>query len=158
MRSLLGQLSLHCVNVPPVLEELYSSSLNGGRTPNSEAVSEMFHQIATTLKNTFIILDALDECKERPALLADIEELMSWEDTNLRIPVTSREEKDIQDSILPLTKHENRVCMQSTLVDDDICAYVHDQIQANKKLQRWQNKPEVQLEIGNTLVKKANGM
>lgn len=158
IRSLLSQLSMHCASVSPELETLYSSCMNGGRKPTFEALLETLHQMATAFENTFIILDALDECKERPELLADIERLVSWEDTDLRILATSRREKDIVDSILPLTKDENRICIQSALVNADIRAYVHDQLQTNKKLQRWQNKLEVQMEIEDTLMKKANGM
>ena len=158
MRSLLSQLSLHCVNVPPVLEELHSSCLNGNRKPNLDAVLKTFHQMTTAFENTFVVLDALDECNQRPELLANIEELISWDDTNLRVLVTSRKEKDIEDSISPLTKDEARVCIQSAVVNADICAYVHDQLQTNKKLQRWQCRRDVQEEIENTLVKEANGM
>ena len=158
MRSLLSQLSLHCVKVPTVLEELYSSCLSGDRKPNFEAALKTFHQMATAFENTFIVLDALDECNQRPELLASIEELISWIDTNLRVLVTSRKEKDMEDSILPLTKDQTRVCIQSALVNADICAYVYDQLQTNRKLQRWQSKPEVQMEIESTLVRKANGM
>ena len=158
MRSLLSQLSLHCVNVPPVLEKLYLSCLSGDRIPSFEAVLKTFHQMATAFDNTFIVLDALDECNQRPELLKSIDEMMSWKDTNLRVLVTSRKEKDIEDSVLPLTKNKARVCIQSALVNADICAYVHNQLQTNRKLQRWQYKPEVRMEIENTLMEKANGM
>ncbi|KAL9133097.1 MAG: hypothetical protein Q9175_005728 [Cornicularia normoerica] len=141
IRSLLSQLSMHCASVSPELETLYSSCMNGGRKPTFEALLETLHQMTTAFENTFIVLDALDECKERPELLADIERLVSWEDTDLRILATSRREKNI-----------------SALVNADIRAYVHDQLQTNKKLQRWQNKLEVQMEIEETLMKKANGM
>lgn len=136
IRSLLSQLSMHCVSVPPVLDTLYSSCMNGGRKPTFEALLETFHQMAIIFKTTFIILDALDECEERPELMADIEQLVGWKDTNLRILATSRREKDIEDSILPLTKDESRICMQSALVNADIRAYVHDQIRTNTKLHR----------------------
>ena len=114
--------------------------------------------MATAIENVFIVLDALDECNQRPELLASIEELISWDDTNLRVLVTSRNEKDIEDSILPLTKDEARVCIRTAYVDADICTYVHDQLQTNRKLQRWQCKPEVQMEIESTLTEKADGM
>ena len=158
MRSLLSQLSMHFVNVPLVLETLYSSCMEGGREPNFEALKETFHKMITAFRATFIILDAVDECKERPELLADIEELSSWEDTNLRILATSRREKEIENSMLRLTRDANRICIQSALVNADIRAYVHGQLRTNRRLQRWQKEPNVQLEIENTLMEKANGM
>ena len=158
MRSLLSQLSMHCRSIPPVLDSLYSSYLIGGRKPSFEALMGTFHEMTAAFRATFIILDALDECKERPELLADIEELSSWENTNLRILITSRREKEIEDSILRLTKDANRICIQSALVNADIRAYIHGQLRTNRRLQRWQKEPNVQLEIENTLMEKANGM
>ena len=158
MRSLLSQLSMHFLSVPPVLETLYTSCMEGGRHPDFEALKETLHKMTSAFRATFIILDALDECRERTELLADIEELSSWEDTNLRILATSRREKEIEDSILRLTKDVNRICIQSALVNADIRAYVHGQVRTNRRLQRWQKMPNVQLEIENTLMDKANGM
>ncbi len=158
IRSLLSQLFMHCVNIPTALEALYSSCMDGGRKPTFDALLETLHQMTTIFENTFIILDALDECGEQLELLTDIEELVSWKDTNLRILATSRRQKDIEDAMLHLTKGENRICIQSALIDTDIRAYVHDQLQTNKKLQRWQKEPKVQMEIEDILMKKANGM
>ena len=158
MRSLLSQLAMHFVDVPLVLETLYSSCMEGGRKPNFEALMETFHEMTTAFRATFIILDALDECEERPELLADIEELSSWNDTNLRILATSRREKEIEDSILRLNKDANRICIQSALVNADIRTYVHGQLRTNRRLQRWQKEPNVQLEIEKSLMEKANGM
>lgn len=158
MRSLLNQLCMHCVSVPPVLEALYASCIDGGRKPTFEALLETLHQLAATFEKTFIILDALDECKARVELLASIEALTSWEDTNLRVLVTSRKEKDIEDSMLHLSKAEDRICIQSTVMDADIRAYVHYQVQTNKKLKRWHQEPKVQMEIEDTLMSKVDGM
>ena len=158
MCSLLSQLSMHCISVPFVLETLFSSCMNGGRRPTFKALLETFHQMAMTFERVFIILDALDECKERPELLAGIEEWSSWKDTDVRILATSRREKDIEDSITPLTNDENQICIQSTLVKADIGAYVREQLRTNKRLKRWQKEPKVRLEIETTLVEKADGM
>ena len=156
--SLLSQLVMQCISIPPVLEALYSLCIKGGRKPTHEALLKTLHQVMTTFDKVFIILDALDECVERPGLLADIEQLISWRDPNLRILATSRREKEIEDSIMHLTKDENRICIQSASVNADIRAYVHDQLLSNKKLQRWQNQPKVQMEIEDTLMRKAGGM
>ena len=158
MRSLLSQLAIHFVNLPPALETLYSFCMEGGRKPSFEALKKTFHEMTTAFRTIFIVLDALDECKERPELLADMEELSSWEDTKLRILATSRREKEIEDSILRLTKDANRICIQSALVNDDIRAYIQNQLRTNRRLQRWQKEPNVQMEIENTLMAKANGM
>ena len=156
--SLLSQLSMHCAIVPPLLEELYSSCMDGGREPTLEALLNTLHQIATTFEKVFIIVDALDECDARFELMAGMEELFSWKDADMRILATSRRERDIEEFMLPLTKDRYRICMESALINDDIRAYVHDQLRTNKKLKRWQKDPIVQMEIEDTLLKKVHGM
>ena len=158
IRSLLSQLSMHCASVSPVLETLYSTCMDGGRSPTLEALLETLHQFAAAFEKTFLILDALDECNARTELLADITEILSWKDTTFRILATSRREKGIEDSLSHLTGDRNRVCIQGTLLDADIRAYVHDQLQANNKWKRWQKEPKVKIEIEDTLLKKVNGM
>jgi len=107
---------------------------------------------------TFVILDALDECKERQALLEDIDEIVAWKTGKAHILVTSRKENDIKESLEPLVNDENVICIQSELVTHDIRVYVRERLLTDRKLKRWQRKPEVQQEIEMTLVGKADGM
>ena len=107
---------------------------------------------------TFVILDALDECKERQNLLEDIDEMVGWKMEKLHILVTSRRENDIKESLEPLINDENVICIQSKLVTDDIRAYIHERLLTDRRLRRWQKKPEVQREIETTLTGKADGM
>lgn len=115
-------------------------------------------QMMASLQDTYIILDALDECAERDELLNDLEKFVSWEDANLRILATSRREQDIEEGLKPLSDMRHRINIQSTLVNADISTYVHDRLQVDRKLKRWHKYPKVQLEIENTLMEKAHGM
>lgn len=112
----------------------------------------------TSLEDTYIILDALDECAERDELLTDLEEVASWEDANLHVLATSRREKDIEEALTPLSEARNRISIQSALVNADIRTYIHDRLQTDRKLKRWQKYPKVQLEIEDTLMRKVDGM
>lgn len=111
-----------------------------------------------SLGDTYIILDALDECAERDELLTDLEEIVSWEDANVHVLTTSRREKDIEEALILLSDERNRIGIQSALVNADIRTYTHDRLQIDRKLRRWLKRPEVQLKIEDTLVKKADGM
>lgn len=44
------------------------------------------------------------------------------------------------------------------LVGEDIRLYVQERLQTDSKLERWREQPEVQREIADTLVDKADGM
>lgn len=108
---------------------------------------------------TYIVIDALDECSEnRPDLLVTIEEMVSWEEQRLHTLITSRREKDIEDSFAPLLGTEDIVLIRNSSVDEDIRAYTHGRLQKDAKLRKWRCHPIVQEEIESTLTAKANGM
>lgn len=83
------------------------------------------HQMMGCLKETYLIVDGLRACGERQGLLTTIEELASWKDTNLHILITSRREKDVEESMESLTHSQEKIRIQSTLIDNNIRAYVH---------------------------------
>ena len=112
----------------------------------------------TFLGDTYIILDALDECEDRHELLPNLEQIVSWEDVNLHVLVTSRREIDIDEALTPFSSSRNRINIHNTLVNADIRTYVHDRLQVDRKLKRWQKDLNTQREIEDTLMRKADGM
>jgi hypothetical protein len=72
--------------------------------------------------------------------------------------VTSRPEEDIKVLFESLLNHNQKICIQSALVNDDICAYVRHRILNDAKLKRWKNRPEVQKEIEICLMEKVDCM
>jgi hypothetical protein len=84
----------------------------------------------------FIILDALDECKDREELVESIYEIIGWGLQMLHILATSRKEKEIEDGF-DLTD-EQKINIQGDLIESDIRAYIYAMFQTNKKLKRWQ--------------------
>lgn len=157
IRSLIVQLSLQCISVPQTLESLYTTCTNGKRQPAQHSLLATLHQVIEGFQETYLVIDALDESSDRNELLANIGKMTSWKDLNLHTLVTSRKEKDILDSMERLADQE-KVCIQSILVNDDICAYVRGRLQTDLRLKRWRNQPKVQLEIESTLMDKADGM
>ena len=112
----------------------------------------------TAFREIFIILDAVDESVERPELLADTEGIFEWENTNLHILITSRREKDIEESLARLSQERGPICIQSALIDADIRCYVHDQLQTDRKLKRRQKEPQVLSLIEHALLDNVDGM
>lgn len=158
IRSLIVQLSLQCGSTPQSLEALHSSCMDGGRQPTDDGLLATLHQMMKSFEETFIILDALDECLERRELLEVIDKFNGWTDANLHILSTSRREKDIEERVEPLAHEWGKMSIDSVRVNDDIRAYVHERLQADRGLERWRDKPEVQEEIENILMNKADGM
>ena len=137
---------------------LFSSCMNGERRPTSDALLTTLQQMIQEFNEIFLILDALDECKERQELLEDINRITRWKIGKSHILATSRREKDIEESLGSLVNDHKRVCIQSALVNDDIRTYVQKRLQSDQNLKRWRNKPEVQQEIETKLMGKADGM
>jgi hypothetical protein len=158
IRSLILQLSFRCKDTPRGLRSLFSFCRDGDRPPPFDELLAALQKMIREFKGVYIILDALDECKDKEKLLEDIETITGWELENLHILVTSRGEKDIEDSLDSLVDGTKKICIQSALVNDDIRIYVHKRLQTDQKLKRWQDRPEVQQEIETILVRKADGM
>ena len=158
IRSLIVQLSSECVKVPQILASSYSSNMDGERQPAYDSLLLILHQMLRLFAETYLVLDALDECLERQELLGVIDEFSGWKDVNLHILATSRWERDIEESLEPLCNEYDKLCIQNTHVNDDIRVYIHGRLQTDRDLKRWQNKPKVQLEIEDTLMCEADGM
>ena len=158
LRSLITQLSIQSSSTPQALKILFSSCVNGKRQPVIEALVTTFQQMVEDFDETFIIFDALDECKERQKLMELIEKIVAWKLGTLHILATSREVQDIKESLEPLVHDQDKICIQSALVTDDIRAYVHERLQTDRRLRRWQKQPKVQDEIENALINRADGM
>ena len=76
----------------------------------------------------------------------------------MHILATSRKERDIEITLDPLINNDCKMPIQTAAVDQDIQAYVHEQLQTRLGLKKWQNKPEIAIEIETVLVQKAQGM
>lgn len=111
----------------------------------------------------WIVLDALDECRTRKGhptegLLRWIESIRSSQEINIHLLATSRPEQDIKSAIETWVRQQDVIPIQSDLVAEDICAYVHTKVREDKGLSRWKSRPDVQDEIESTLTQKAHGM
>jgi len=154
LRSLIKQLSVQCGGPCHPLDTLYSEHQNGQQQPTIGALKKVLRDILGMFQDVFIILDALDECIERQALLEWIIDVVDQNLDNLHLLVTSRKEKDIEDCLASCVSSE--VNIQSTAVDPDIQVYVREQLSSNPKLKKWSMK--VREEIEAVLMHGAHGM
>lgn len=160
IRSLVSQLPEQCSEAFDKLRQDFSSCNDGGRQPGVERLLEVFRDIVQGLDKTFVILDALDECPERQeqGLFNRIRQIYGFDTPKVHMLLTSRSLTDIEDNLVPLTKCENRMRIDSTIVDRDIFAYIDEQLRCDVRFKRWSNMPQVQEEIRENLMKKADGM
>ena len=110
-------------------------------------------------EQTFIVIDALDECilgdGGRAEILTLVSEISRWVLPNVHILVTSRKEPDIERSLIPLVTC-TPVCVQTELIQNDIRSYVRSHLTADLDLNKWHS--DVKKEIAEALVDGAHGM
>jgi hypothetical protein len=154
VRSILFQFALQQHDRLRVLEQLYQKCDNGQQQPAEEVIRSLLRDATAGTVNNYIVLDALDECTDREALLNFLHGLIASKQPSLRVLATSRREKDIEDQLKGIAHHN--INIQSAVVDEDIHVYVRDRLATDTKLKRW--PPAVQEEIITVMMEKASGM
>ena len=155
LRSIIAQLMRGGSQIPTEVQNLYNS-YSAGAAP-SDALKLALKSLLKTPVESYILIDALDECPSnqgaREELCKLLVEISSWS-LGLHMLATSRREMDIEENlaaIMPLVA----VPIQNSVVNADIWLYVRSQIATEVKLSRWAEKiPEIE----KTLVEKADGM
>ena len=163
VRSLICQLYYKRRDTWSELDSLFSSCQDGHRQATCESLHKALLHMIEQVKEVWLVLDALDECSTRrgpsaEGLLSWIREVLNSEQRNVHLLVTSRPEQDIEVGIMEFAHNDDIVPIQSSLITDDISAYVRTRVRDDNGLKRWRSQPEVQNEIETRLMEKADGM
>ena len=137
-----------------ILEHLYQRCENGQRQPVEDEIQSLLKDAVACTGDKYIILDALDECVDREDFMVFVREVVHSQQEGLRIMITSRREKDIEEQLGTIADYD--VDIQSAVVDEDIRIYVRDRLATDNKLKKWPEK--VQEDIVAVLMEKADGM
>jgi hypothetical protein len=118
----------------------------------------MLHATLLHLPQSYLVLDALDECSDRTGLMRVIERTAEWQHERLHLLVTSRKEREIEVSLECIVDGHNIISLEREIVDKDIQKYVRQRLADDKDLRKWQNDPDTRVEIEKTLMTGAHGM
>jgi len=154
MHPLIEQLAGQSAKACACLESLFSRCHDGKEQPTQDTLEVTLQLMLDEFRETFIIVDALDECQERGELLLLLNNLKFWGAGKLHVLATSRRERDIEEALASLVTSE--VCLQSALVNVDIGTHISERLQNDAKLKKW--PANVQEEIKHTLIEGAQGM
>jgi hypothetical protein len=164
LSSLLVQLGAQSDPFCDILSSLYSSHDNGERQPSDDCLMQCLTKMLSLegQGTIYIIMDALDECPNKPGMpspreeiLKVIEELVGLCLPNLRLCITSRPEADIRNALEPLTSHPVSL-HEERGQREDIIDYIKSVVRSDPGMLRWKDK-EKNLVIY-TLSEKADGM
>ncbi|KAK8040286.1 hypothetical protein PG991_000074 [Apiospora marii] len=148
VRSLIAQLYYKRPDLRSEVDAQYLWHGNGGRQPGSASLFTLFQNMVRHAGESWIVLDALDECQ------AQDNRLFTWIQTfrnanlNIHFLATSQPKQDLQ------TRIEKWAGVEIIVLDSDrIWGDINSYIKARtKQMVRWQYLPEVRKEIEDKLV------
>ena len=88
--SLVKQLARKHGVMPPRLEELYNKFSRGGKRPDLEELTALLLQLSGSFLQTYIAVDALDECESTVHRKQFLSVLQAMEDAHIKLFITSR--------------------------------------------------------------------
>lgn len=136
------------------LEDFPNARSCGAARPAIKYLKATLRLISEKLPTTYLIIDALDECEDRDELLESLEDLRSWNQSNLHVLATSRLETNIEDSMTRIATAV--IPLEESVVDKDILSYIRHQLRYDRSLSKWSD--DLRVDIEDFLLKGANGM
>ena len=106
VRSLVTQLSLHCIKTSTGMNTHYISCADGKQQPSPTMWLDILRLLALEVSNKHLIFGAPDECGNRPGLLELIDTIVQWKLPNLHFLLASRLDLDIEITLLSLPRDE----------------------------------------------------
>jgi hypothetical protein len=145
--------------LPKAFRDLYSK-YQPASEPRMEDLTVTFRGTSRESKEIYIVIDALDECslqKDREDVIKFLKEFSLYAQSSTHILITSREEKDIKDTIKEVLGEKcHSVSIQDKRVDDDIRVYLQTSMAEDSILRKWPH--ELKDKVVEDLMKKANGV
>ena len=141
----------------PLLELFQRHSLRNPERPTPPAIDELKRALVGVLSiqlTTFIVVDALDECKQSGLLLDTLGAIFDQTGSNCRFLLTSRAENDIQRSFQK--QNIKSLQIRSSNVDQDVAIYVSTVLETDDRLRAY--RKEIKELIAATLKDGAKGM
>jgi hypothetical protein len=151
----------NCYHLPRAFRDLYSK-YQPASEPRVEDLKATFLSVLAESKDTYIVIDALDECPkvEDREKVIEFMDFLCDESSSTHILITSRQEKDIEDAISKIPGENGidlrRVSIKNWHVNADIRKHLQTRMAVDSKLTRWSE--ELKKEVIEQLAGKAEGV
>ncbi|TGZ81503.1 hypothetical protein EX30DRAFT_319098, partial [Ascodesmis nigricans] len=142
-------LHAHISSLPKELEEWYDKRMGIGAIEEREAM-EILQLLANRAGNLVVLVDALDECKDRIGFLRMMKKVQNVASINFLF--TSREELDIKTEV----GDQPKLHITPSVIDDDIKLFIKEEIVRHPRLRKL--KPDLKEEVQLILSNGAHGM
>ncbi|KAF3385972.1 Ankyrin repeat and KH domain-containing protein 1 [Talaromyces pinophilus] len=157
LRAIIKQLFENLNRQSDALQTLYDQLKTQNSITETQLLSA-FREMASTFGSVYVVLDALDECQNRNDLFNFLEEIGSWQDINIHLLLTSRDERDITEAIEAVELAQSWIKLTAAVLKEDVRTYISSRLQTDRAFKRWSKHPEVQRDIEDSLTTKSDGM
>jgi hypothetical protein len=141
LRRLVLQLSRQSPVPYETLAQHYDSC-KGQTIPTYTELLVILEKLLRTLGRTYLILDALDECKtsDHDRIVDFIQKIRAWSDIQLHVLVTSQPREIFEKKLLSLRL--SRIAIHADTMSDDIRLYTSNELASKSELQHWLTESE----------------
>lgn len=154
VRSLLSQLLVQAQDIPIGLGSLARRHFNttrygtlpgktfttgpkpaGVSQPSISELVRAFQGIIEVFNDTYLVIDAPDECVELDKILDFLETIVSWKSDSLHLLVTSQSKREIEEVLSPIVT--SQLLIKSTFISEDIVSFIQCTLGGDRKLRKW---------------------
>ena len=153
LRSLILQLSGEEVNLPVAVQNVFNRYVDKEQSPDRYELLELLTSLCRRKRNTFLIIEALDEASDKQEVLEIISMLAERKLANLHLLVSSRLEKKIEEVFDQIAT--SKVHMAKEVLKPSISLYVQQYIEDHPKTRNW--SPTLKSRVESKLVQNADG-
>lgn len=149
LRSVIFQLSHQTADIPAALLQIYDK---GYEQPSVHSLEVALLDIIDTFEHVFLVLDALDECRDKENLLGWIKQTSHPRKQKLHLLLSSRHDPKVQDHLRSLNTLFH-VKFARDVKSEDIRMYVETKL---ARMHNWRDEIRTAVEI--ELIQRAAGM
>jgi hypothetical protein len=155
LRRLVLQLSRQSP-VPYTTLTQHYDSCKGQTVPTYSELLVILEKLLRTLGHTYLIIDALNECKtsDHDRIVDFIQKVSSWSNVQLHILVTSQACNVFEKGFLSLNT-SSRITIDAEIISDDIKLYISEALTSSSELRAWKLERNY---ITNCITNKSAGM
>ncbi|KAJ7855142.1 ankyrin repeat-containing domain protein [Mycena olivaceomarginata] len=149
LQSIVLQLSAQSPEPYSALDRLYNS-FRGQTLPTYQSLILILEELLSDFSQTYLVLDALDECNEHNHLVQFITRLRHWTTQSLHLLITSQP----REIFMEVFKDALLIVLTPDITHQDIQRFIDSELHSLSHLTRYMCAEEIVTKV----VKKSNGM
>jgi hypothetical protein len=147
LRSLIFQLLASHKSTRVHLTKLLENCAGGTQQSQIKGLVKVFQEIASEVRSVTVILDALDESRERRDLLRWIASFSISTDQHCKFILLSRPERDIEEALASWLPRHGAITLEGESIGGDLKSYIHYRLESESSFQGIKKMHEAILNV-----------